>query len=208
MVRLLTGTAVVEKIAYVLANPVSAGLVRRAREWPGAKVLASEIGEGEIRASRPDVYLDPKNPAWPEQASTPISLPPCVGEDQAESFRRQVAEEIERLEEHARAEMQREGRGFLGAERAQQVSPDSRATSLEPMFERNPTFAAGRGQADARRSAAAALRTFRSSYRMALERWRAGLRSVVYPVGTWWMRVFHGAAVHPWAAPAGGAVVW
>jgi len=36
-VRLMTREAVVEKIAYTLANPVAAGLVRHAHEWPGAK---------------------------------------------------------------------------------------------------------------------------------------------------------------------------
>src|SRR6185437_5455657 len=46
VVQILTPAAVVEKIAYVLANPVSAGLVRHAREWPGAKVDVSEIGRG------------------------------------------------------------------------------------------------------------------------------------------------------------------
>lgn len=51
VVRLLTHAAVVEKIAYTLANPVAAGLVRHAREWPGAKVSPSEIGRGEQRAA-------------------------------------------------------------------------------------------------------------------------------------------------------------
>jgi putative transposase len=36
VVRLLTREARVEKIAYVLANPVAAGLVEHARDWPGA----------------------------------------------------------------------------------------------------------------------------------------------------------------------------
>src|SRR5689334_15515821 len=44
VVRLLTRVAVVEKIAYTLANPIAAGLVRRAHEWPGAKVSPNEIG--------------------------------------------------------------------------------------------------------------------------------------------------------------------
>ena len=42
-------------------------------------------------------------------------------------------------------------------------------------------------------------REFRRGYYAALEKWRAGLRSVEFPDGTWWMRVFHAAAV---AAPA------
>jgi hypothetical protein len=92
--------------------------------------------------------------------------------------------------------MQEQGRRFLGAEQASRVSTEARATSVEPVFDRQPRFAVGRGQGDAFRRAAAAVRAFHASYRSALERWRAGLHSVVFPTGTWWMRVFHGALVN------------
>src|SRR6185436_1576738 len=49
-VRLLTRAAVVEKIAYTLANPVAAGLVWSAREWPGATVRVGDLGQGVLRA--------------------------------------------------------------------------------------------------------------------------------------------------------------
>src|ERR1700691_4703267 len=68
VVELGTPAAVVEKIAYVLANPVAAGLVERAHQWPGAKVNMDQLGRGTLRASRPRYYLDPKNPAWPDEA--------------------------------------------------------------------------------------------------------------------------------------------
>ncbi|WP_437295151.1 transposase [Sorangium sp. So ce426] len=196
VVRLLTRAAVVEKISYSLANPVEAGLVRRAKEWPGAKVLVNEIGRGELRARRPDVYFAPNNPVWPEDAAIAISLPPAVADDDADAFRREVAAELERKEAEAHAAMHRADRGFLGPERACTVSPDARATSFEAPRGLNPTFAVGRGHADARRTAVAAVRAFRAAYREALQRWRAGLRSVVFPAQTWWMRVFHGVAVN------------
>jgi hypothetical protein len=62
--------------------------------------------------------------------------------------------------------------------------------------DRNPTFAVGLDQGDAWRAAAGAVRAFRASYRAALERWRAGVRAIVFPVGTWWRRTFHGAEVN------------
>ncbi|AUX20082.1 transposase [Sorangium cellulosum] len=195
VVRLLTRAAVVEKIAYVLANPVAAGLVRHAREWPGAKVDVGELGHGVLRAVRPTVYLDPENPQWPEEVALPLALPPAVERDSAESFRRDVAAELERQEAQAHAEMQRQGLHVLGAERASKISPYERATSFESLRDRNPTFAVGREQDSAWRIAAATVRAFRASYRAALERWRAGVRSAVFPAGTWWMRTFHGACV-------------
>jgi REP element-mobilizing transposase RayT len=195
VVRLLTREAVVQKIVYTLANPVAAGLVRHARDWPGAKVLSDELGRGVLRAARPEVYFDPSNPAWPDVAALPITLPPCIEPHEAKAFRRQVAEELALEEAKAHAEAQGRGASILGAGRAVEVSPLERATSVEPLGERNPTFAVGRGDGDAWRAAAGAVRAFRSAYRTALERWRTGVRSVVFPAGTWWMRVLHAVSV-------------
>jgi hypothetical protein len=116
-VRLLTPAAVREKIAYVLANPVAAGLVQYAHEWPGAKVLVADIGGGALRASRPTAYFNPKNPGWPEHAELSITLPPDVKEDNAEDFRLAVAAELARLEAAAHESMRQQGLGFLGAGR-------------------------------------------------------------------------------------------
>ena len=49
---------------------------------------------------------------------------------------------------------------------------------------------------------AAAVRAFRDSYRAVLKRWRGGERTALFPVGTWWMRVFHRAGVNDVAVPA------
>jgi len=192
-VRLLTRAAVVEKIAYTLANPVCAGLVWSAREWPGATVHVSDLGQGVLRARRPSVYLDSNSPQWPKEATLSLSLPPIIEHDEADGFRRDVAAEFERQEAQARGDVRRKGLRFCGAKRASEISPYERVTSFEPLRRRNPTFAVGRGQGDTWHRAAAAVRAFRTSYRAALERWCAGVRSAVFPTGTWWMRVFHGA---------------
>lgn len=193
-VCLTTPEAIVEKIAYTLANPVAAGIVRRADEWPGAKCVVEELGSGTLRVARPKVYFDVTNPDWPEEAALSLDLPPTVTEGHAESLRRQVAALVEAAEAKAAADTPPEG--VLGAERALEVSPEARATSPEPpLGERNPTFAAGSGNKEGWQRATAALRSFRAAYRAALEQWRGAVRDVVFPVGTWWMRVFHGARV-------------
>lgn len=194
-VRLETADAVVEKIAYVLANPVAAGLVRRAHEWPGAKVLVEQMGRGSLSARRPEVYLNPKNERWVAEATLPISLPPGVAPAEAAAFREKVQAEVERLEAQAQGETTERARPVLGAERAGAVRPTARATSVEPRFGRNPTFAVGRNQGDAWHRAAEAVRAFQGWYRAALERWRDGVRNVVFPPGTYWMRKLHGANV-------------
>lgn len=87
--------------------------------------------------------------------------------------------------------------GFLGAERARTGSPYKRAKSWEPLRGRNPSFAVGKNQSEALREAVQALRAFRQSYRAALKRWRDGVRSVVFPAGTWLMQWLHRAATAP-----------
>ena len=202
VVRLTTREAVVQKIAYTLANPVAAGLVRHANEWPGAKVLVDELGIGVLHATRPSVYLDSTNPAWPDEATLEVVLPPMIGAAEADEFRREVAAELARQEANAHAELSEAG--VLGADRAGSVSPYERATSFEPLRACNPTFAVGCGRADdsdAWRRAAGAVRAFRTAYRAALTQWREGVRDVLFPEGTWWMRVFHAVGIRS-EAPA------
>jgi hypothetical protein len=195
VVRLMTRDAVVQKMAYTLANPVIAGLVRRAHQWPGAKVLIHELGSGALRARRPNVYFDPTNPWWPDEVSLPIVLPPDINKHEAEAFRCEVAAEVALEETKAHAEMQRKGIPLLGPKRAVEVSPHKRATRFEPLRKRNPTFAVGRGNAGVWRRAAAAVRAFRTAYRDAFDQWRQGMRTAIFPAGTWCMRVLHAARV-------------
>jgi len=196
VVRLLTEQAIVEKLAYVMANPVQAGLVRHARDWPGITVLPKELGRRTWTMNRPDAYFRPDNPQWPETAALTLTLPPVLAEcDRAEEVREAVNEELEGQEWRAHREIAKRGWRFLGAERVRRLSPYRRATSFELLRDRNPTFAVGRGQNRVFFQAVAELRAFRRAYRDALEQWRAGLRSIVFPQGTWCMCQVHGVAV-------------
>jgi hypothetical protein len=44
VVELRTEQAVLEKIAYCIGNPVAAGLVRRAHQWPGVSARPEQLG--------------------------------------------------------------------------------------------------------------------------------------------------------------------
>ncbi|HRI63431.1 MAG TPA: transposase [Polyangium sp.] len=191
VVELLTRDAIVEKIAYVLANPVAAGAVFVADEWPGAKTRVADIGRAVFNTRRPRVYFDATN--WPEVMALPIELPPMIGEADADSFREDVQKALEHEVAVARTTIAPEN--VLGPIRAATISPETRAMTPEPTRKRNPTFAAGRGHGDIAASAARAVTTFRSAYRAALARWHARDRNVEFPPGTWWMRIFHAVSI-------------
>jgi hypothetical protein len=63
---LLTPEATIEALAYLIANPVEAGAVRYARDWPGAHTLPTDIGARGVKVKRPNHYFDPDNTAWPD----------------------------------------------------------------------------------------------------------------------------------------------
>ena len=193
VVRLLTEQAMVQKLAYVMANPVKAGLVHRAKDWPGITVLPQELGRRTFVIERPEGFFSPNNPTWPDQVELTLTLPPRLAQSYApDAIREAVAEELDRQERLARHEVKTRGWRVLGSEHVRRLSPYRRATSVEPLRGTNPTFAVGRGQREVFFQAVAELRAFRKAYRGALEQWRAGLRSVVFPQGTWWMCQAHG----------------
>lgn len=196
IVELLTPQAVVEKIAYGIANPVTAGLVRRAGDWPGVKVRVDEPGVAVWRIERPPFFFDPENESWPDLVELRLTFPPAAHAlGTPERFRELVQAEVERLESVARIEAKTSGSTFLGPERCANLSPFRRARTREPARALNPTFAVGRGRREERRFAVACLRRFRTDYRVALSLWRSGDRLACFPAGTWLMKVLHAAPV-------------
>ena len=180
---------VIGKIVYTLMNPVRAGIVEHPCDWPGVKTLIEQIGAGPIEVRRPEKFFDPKNPEWPEVAQISFELP--SGVTNAEEFRRMLAAEIERQVEVFRKQRIEDGQTVLGAEEAMKVEPTSVPATKAPKGKLIPKFIVGSGNPEARKEAIEKRRAFMCHYRRAMEQWRAGNRDVVFPEGTWWMRVFH-----------------
>jgi REP element-mobilizing transposase RayT len=195
VVELRTEQAVVEKIAYCLANPVAAGLVRRAHQWPGVTARPEQLGRAAWTARRPDFYFEQDNPQWPEVATLRLSMPE-LRMSHAQLGER-VSRELARLETDAHREVQAKGWRFLGAQKIAALSPFDRAKSWEPLRSRNPSFAVGHGQREAFFEAVVVLRTFRKAYRAAVQAWRRGVRNVLFPAGTWFMAWGHAATIAP-----------
>jgi putative transposase len=194
VVELCTQQAIIEKLAYVMANPVHAGLVKRAKDWPGLRVLPDELGRECLRAHRPALYFDQNNESWPAQAELQLELP-NLGDLTAGDFRAAVAAELREREDSAGHDSRAQERSRRDPRSVLNASPYKRAKSWEPVRGTNPTFAVGRAQKDAFFTAVAALRAFRRAYRLALAEWRRGVRSHCFPLGTWLMHTLHGAAM-------------
>jgi len=200
VVHLLTSEAIVDKIGYTLANPVAAGAVRNASEWPGFRTRIAHMDGKAVAYTRPQKYFSPHGTMAPSATLTvcvPEQLVAEHGSAEAKKLLERVAREHEEV---ARREIFTKGWTFTGAKSCLTVSPFKRARAYEVFGDRTPTFATkGSGKAGFF-AAVRELRAFRAAYRTAFEAWRQGVRDVVFPYGTWLMRVVHAVPCLP--APA------
>ena len=194
---LLTGEAVIESIAYLIANPVEAGAVRYAKDWPGAHTLPADVGTRVVRVKRPKHYFNPDNAKWPDALELRLEMPVLLELDYGpELARERIRERVRQREHRAWNEARRTGRAFIGPRRLLKVPHTKRASSYEVFGSLNPQFAAA-GNRAAATEAVRRLRAFKAQYERALGRWMAGDRNACFPTGTWWMRVCHGARCGP-----------
>ncbi len=178
---------VVAKIAYVLGNPVAAGLVRRGAEWPGLWTGPEQIGGVKITARRPKLFFDPKG-YLPDAADLELAVPP--GFASPEEFRARVSDELRTLEEKHQSDDAAEGRRFLGPARVLVQNPFSRPPPGEPRFGLKPRIAAR--DKWRRVEGLQYLKSFLRDYRQAWVARRKGLPNVLFPTGTYLLRLMHG----------------
>ncbi len=184
-VTLVSPSDIIDKAAYVLANPVAAGLVRLGRLWPGLWSAPELIGSSALEVSRPKHFFDPKG-CLPEKATLQLTLPP--GFASAEEFREQLAAALAERESLAAEEV---GGSFLGAARVLAQKPTAQPRPGEPRRTLNPRIA-GRDKWK-RLEALGRLAEFLDSYRAAWAARRDGNTDALFPCGTYLLRVFHGA---------------
>jgi putative transposase len=185
---------VVDKSAYVLANPVAAGLVRRGRKWPGLWSAPEQLGAGHLEFQRPTRFFREKGAtALPERACLALPVPP--GFDSPQQFRRAVRDALQVREEAAAVDLAARGRGFLGVPGVLAQRPFDRPPRPEPRRGLNPRLACR--DPWRRLQALRHLLQFLRDYRSAFQAWRTGASQVLFPAGTYLMRVLHGASCHP-----------
>lgn len=185
-VRLLTPDAIVEKTAYVLANPVAVGLVPRGTIWPGLWSDPDRIGAGAVTVERPTQFFNEKKGLVPAAVALELVTPP--GFQSAAEFRDRVVTQLEASERDAMARFGKNG--FLGVKKVLAQKPTDRPRSVEPRRQLSPRVATR--DKWRRIEALAQLKEFVTAYREAWARRRAGDLTAVFPAGTYLLRVLHG----------------
>ncbi len=171
---------VLDKVAYTLLNPVSAGLVQRPEDWPGVLSTLTMLDTGSVQVQRPKVGF---KDTVPKSLSLPLTPPPCFRDKSPylSALRALVGSRLRALH----AQWARQGRRVLGRKAVTQTPVIARPTTPKERFGRSPTFSALTGHMW--RQAVKRLQGFRAAYRRAYQTWRSGHPDVEFPAGTWWL---------------------
>lgn len=191
VVRLVEPADVIAKIVYVGTNPVSAQLVARVHHWPGVNTWGALHRADVLHAERPRHFFRPSGP-MPREITLQLVIPPELGN--REDVLRAVAAGVALVETNCEAERMRDGRRIVGRRQVLRFSWKQHPTAPQPRRRLNPRIAA---RDPLRRvEAIAEMRAFVMRYRAARTKLLRG-DPVVFPVGTYWLRVHVGVRTEP-----------
>jgi REP element-mobilizing transposase RayT len=185
-VQLCSDAAVLDKMVYTLANPVMAGLVRRAWSWEGSSSVGMDFG-GVRRVLRPGFSKSG------EDVETLRLVAPPSNVSSAAEIAEAVRRGLHARENEVRDRFAGEGRRFVGMRAVLAQSWESSARSEEAFGGMVPCFAT-RDVEELRR----VIREWKewvADYRRALGAFRDGVRDAVFPAGTYLMKERFGVVV-------------
>jgi putative transposase len=199
VVRLVDPHDAIEKMIYALTNPVKDRLVEKAHHWPGVTSLDAIVHGKSFIASRPKHFFRDEG-VMPDTVTLSFRRPCGFEQMAAADFATSVMDRIRQFEERAAAERRREGADVLGRRAILRQSWTARPRDRELRRALNPRVAA---RSKWRRiEALLRNRAFRDAYLAARALFVDGVRDVLFPAGTYWLRRFARAACAPLPSPS------
>ena len=192
-VELIDEGSIAEKCAYTLANVVAAGLVQRHEDWPGATSSADSFGEQVFQVERPEGPFFARSKLPSEKLTLRLTLPQLHG--RRLEIRELVVSLVRKRELEIHEELKQAGREFLGSGAVLKQEPTSSPTTEETIGRRIPEVACK--DPERRKMELKILKQFREAYRTARDQFCEGVRNVLFPHGTWLLRVQFGVRCAP-----------
>jgi hypothetical protein len=127
-------------------------------------------------------------------------VPPALKDRPSQLAVDTVHAQIRSTTQSIRANFALNGRSVLGVKCVLAASPFDSPRKPRMKGKRVPTFAAG-GDTELLKEGLKRVRAFRQSYRECIQRFIVGARDVVFPAGTYLMRVRFGVACDDWSPP-------
>lgn len=189
-VRLETAEDVLDKMVYVYANPVKARLVRDTRDWPGLCSLPEELGGEPLRAIKPLVFFR-KGGALPDATTLKLMPPKALStlstQELITMLRTRLDDRKNQILEDARQQKQ----PFLGRRAVLNQSPFA-APAGQGRRGSSPLVACK--DKERRQQALQRLKDFVRRYREAWKDFCDNASDVVFPEGTYLLRLRYGVA--------------
>ncbi len=196
VVELASDQAVLDKMAYVIANPVRAGLVDAPDKWPG--VITLGLAQ-KSRIERPHEFFDPHGDL-PHAADLEFKRPAIFGSLSNVELGEHLNDAVLEIVRKTRQRFREEGRSFAGAKAVEQQSPHTKPSTPRTPRTLSPRVAAPESTLRAR--AIKAIKDFVRAYRDAWLSWRSGERNQWFPCGTYALRRYAAVRCKPFPAVA------
>lgn len=185
--RLIGRTAIVEALSYLRMNPVAAACVPLDRMYPAVFGVddRAPLERSTTTITRPSCFR--MDSAYPSSADFSLEPPATVLEELGEEgAARAIVDAVQRHREEARKENRQRRRQYLGMKRVLSTDVWTRAGALK-RAELKPRF---KGVVrEAIRKGLIEYQQFLELYFRALDEFKGGNRDVIFPLGTYQMRI-------------------
>jgi putative transposase len=180
--RLVTNHDILEKVVYVLCNPVAADLVDRVQDWPGISSLAY-MGKKQTKHRRPRFYFR-EDGAMPEVVTLRAMVPSRITKNEsAAAWWDRVRKAVRAREEMLREKRMKSKRRVMGRKAVLKKPPTETPKTPAPKGKLRPCIACK--DEERRILELVALQEFRAAYKAARLRWAAADRRVAFSFGTY-----------------------
>ena len=173
---------VVDKCVYVLTNPCSADLVARACEWPGLSSWGLDYGNTLV-TTRPAFFGED----MPATLELRLVRPPIMPELSDQELRAEIRRRTVAREQALMGERKKAGRTVMGVDKVLRQSIDDRPRTADERFGTRPRVSTRSWWA--RVACLQRNADWLRRYREALSSYVQGVRDVVFPFGTYLMKV-------------------
>lgn len=198
---------VLEKMLYTMFNPVKANAVEHCIDWPGASSLPLLLSGKPLRVMRPKGFFREEG-VMPDFVDIQLTRAPGYEHMSHEEYSGMILARLRMLEEAARVSRRKLGKRVEG--RKAVLAQEHTYRAPRPRRTIRPNVACK--NRERMLEELEAIKEFRIAHRASLDRLRARKRRVVFPVGTYRVKLFGVRCVDPqqriWVVvePVGDAV--
>ena len=172
---------VLNKLVYLLCNPVESKLVKYGKDWPGVRLFIP----GSYVCKRPSFYFrsEEKGGSMPKKIKLKLCLQDSLGTPKAAY--KELMQAVKDRELLLQEEHKREGKSYLGKEAVKRQpihstpSSESRRSNISPRLACRDKWR--------RMEILQLMKSFLESYKDAWERFKAGEAQVEFPLGAYRM---------------------